>query len=131
MDALLPSLAGLLVALEVWVVRDEDAGLGLLFTDFTEPKSDALRLLGDAPSEVEDVALHELPCLTEILGHVQLFIDLAWLIIIEVSARCPSGSEGPLPLVGMEMEFVDLLARVEGSQVGATIFCDPINAVGA
>lgn len=130
-DALLPSLTGLLVALEVWVVRDEDAGLGLLLADFAEAKSDALRLLGDTPSEVEDVALHELPGLAEVLCHVQLLVDLARLVIVEVSARRPSRSEGPLPLVGMEVEFVDLLARVEGSQVGATILCDPINTVGA
>lgn len=129
-DALLPSLAGLLVALEVWVVCDEDAGLRLLLADFAEAKSDALRLLGDTPSEVEDVALHELPSLTEVLCHVELLVDLARLVIVEVSARRPSGSEGPLPLVGMEVEFVDLLARVEGSQVGATILCDPINTVG-
>jgi len=130
-DALLPSLTGLLVALEVWVVRDEDAGLGLLLADFAEAKSDALRLLGDTPSEVEDVALHELPSLAEVLCHVQLLVDLARLVIVEVSARRPSRGEGPLPLVGMEVEFVDLLARVEGSQVGATILCDPINTVGA
>mgnify|MGYP001218296232 CR=1 FL=1 len=128
-DALLPSLAGLLVALEIRVVSDEDSGLRLLLAKLAEAESDAGRLLRDAPGEVEDVALHELPGVSEVLRDIELLVDLAWLVVVEVSARRPSSCQGPLPLIGMEMEFVNLLAGVECSQVGTAILSDPIDAV--
>ena len=128
-DAFLPSLSGLLVTLEIRVVSDEDSGLRLLLAKLTEAVSNAGGLLGDAPSEIEDVALHELPGVSEVLRHIELLVDLARLVVVEVSARRPSSCQGPLPLVGMEMEFVNLLAGVECSQVGATVLSDPIDAV--
>jgi len=60
--------------------------------------------------EVKDVALKILPSVTKILGVVKLFVDLAWLVISEISAGGPSSCEGPVSLARMPLKLMDSLA---------------------
>lgn len=67
-----------------------------------------LGISSDAPSEVKDVVLEEEPSGAEILGHIQLLVNLAG-VIFELSAVGPSGSQGPGLLSWVELKLMDLL----------------------
>jgi len=125
MNGLLPSLSCLLVALELWVVSDEDSRLNVLAS------WEGSRVLSSSPSEVEDVTLQVLPRVSKIFSDVELLVDLTWLVICEVLAGCPSSSQSPRSLLGMELELMNLLPRVQCSEVCSAVFCDPVDSVSA
>mmetsp|Transcript_29703 Transcript_29703/g.45281 ORF Transcript_29703/g.45281 Transcript_29703/m.45281 type:complete len:288 (+) Transcript_29703:1730-2593(+) len=125
-DALLPSLARSLVSLHIRLMGDENPGFMVL------PSVRVSRAVGGhTPGEVEHVVLHVLPGGSHVLSRIKLLVDLARLVVSEVFARSPSGGQGPGPLLGMEMELVDALARVEGAEVGSAVLGNPVDALSA
>lgn len=127
-DGFLPLLARLLVTLESGVVSNEDARL-VVFGFLVARQLDAVS--GGTPRKVENIRLKILPASAEVLSHVKLLVDDARLVIVELCTLGPASGQGPLSLGRMEVELVDLLARVERSQVLAAIFSDPVDAVRA
>jgi hypothetical protein len=127
MNTLLPPLSGFLVTLKLWVMRDEDS----LFMVSVTLQVQICGVAGGAPCKIEDVTLKILPRVTEIFGDVQLLVNFTRLIVSKVGAGCPAGCKGPGSLLWMVVELMDSLARVQGSQISATVFCHPINTIGA
>ena len=123
MDALLPALPSLLVALQVWVMGDEYPRLGLLV------RWQGGGVGGITPGEVEYVRFEVLPAYAQIFRHIQLFVNFAWLAISKVGATRPAGCQGPIPLLGVESELVNALARVQSPEVGSAVLGDPIDSV--
>jgi hypothetical protein len=80
-----------------------------------------------SPLEVEDVIRDVDPLSSDILRVVELLVNSAWLIS-ELSTSRPGSCHGPVALCGMEQELLHLLASVEGLDVGATVFTDPVDA---
>jgi len=127
MNTLLPPLSSFLVTLKLWVMRDEDS----LFMVSVTLQVQLRGVAGGAPCKIEDVTLKILPGVTEIFGDVQLLVNFTRLVISKVGAGCPPSCKGPGSLVWMVVELMDSLAGVQGSQISATVFCHPINTIGA
>ena len=83
-----------------------------------------------SPLEIKDIVSDVVPFFTDILGVVQLLVDSAWFVH-ELSTGSPGGGKSPRPLGGMEHELVNLLARVEGLDVGSAVVRDPVDSLSA
>jgi hypothetical protein len=113
-NRLLPSLSCLLVALKIGVMGNEDSCLIVSLGSFMGQRR---RELSGSPCEVKHMRFDELPRSTQIFGYVELLVDFTGLAIVEVVTGCPSGGQSPSPLLGMVGELVNLLARIESSEV--------------
>jgi hypothetical protein len=89
-----------------------------------------LGILCYTPCKIVHVFLEELPGTTKVLCDVQFFVNFAW-IISEFTAISPGSSKSPLLLSGVELELVNLFARVETSNLCSTVFSYPVNSMSA
>jgi hypothetical protein len=89
-----------------------------------------LGILCYTPCKIVHVFLEELPGTTKVLCDVQFFVNFAW-IISEFTAISPGSSKSPLLLSGVELELVNLFARVETSNISSTVFSYPVNSMSA
>lgn len=94
--------------------------------------NDALSLCGSGltPLEVEDIVGHVVPVLSEILRVVELLVDTA-RFVNELSAGSPGGSERPVALRWVIVEFKNAFAGVQCLDVGTAVLRDPVDTIGA
>ena len=114
----------ILVTTGCWVMSYKNA---LLWQSFY---TSLLGILCYTPCKIVHIFLEELPSTTKVLCDIQFFVNFAW-IISEFTAIGPGSSKSPLLLSGVELELVNLFARVETSNLCSTVFSYPVNSMSA
>ncbi len=80
-----------------------------------------------SPGKLRGVVNQKVPVHTQVRRVLHLFIDLAFVLIFEVSASGPDGGQGPVAFDGVEHEIVDFAAVVQRLECSSTILTKPVD----